>query len=114
MKRFNDPVFGVSLALLFSGVACGEGGWLDDDDGGASSVPIYDLCIGVDPASVSGQAPVDESSIECEQTRGTCLGEPSPDWQLEDVQPQSCGFGERYGLGAFRGKRTVMVLLAAW
>lgn len=43
-----------------------------------------------------------------------CVGADAPLWALGDFQPQSCGSGATYGLPAFRGKVTVVALLAAW
>lgn len=44
----------------------------------------------------------------------TCLGATAPTWALRDFQPQSCGSDATYGLEVFRGKVTVVALLAAW
>ena len=44
----------------------------------------------------------------------TCQGADEPVWALRDFQPQSCGDGATYGLDVFRGKVTVVALLAAW
>lgn len=43
-----------------------------------------------------------------------CIGAEAPIWALTDFQPQSCGSGATYGLDVFRGKVTVVALLAAW
>jgi hypothetical protein len=43
-----------------------------------------------------------------------CIGADAPLWALRDFQPQSCGEGATYGLDVFRGKVTVVALLAAW
>jgi hypothetical protein len=44
----------------------------------------------------------------------TCVGAPVPTWQLADFQPKSPGYGKTYGLEAFKGKVTVVALLASW
>ncbi|TNE48563.1 MAG: redoxin domain-containing protein [Deltaproteobacteria bacterium] len=82
-----------------------DGGATADQSGGTQ-------CIGVDPKTEEAWSP--ESPKECEGKPNTCIGAPMPDWKLKDFQPQSCGFGQTYGLRAFRGKVTVLVLLAAW
>lgn len=41
-------------------------------------------------------------------------GAPTPPWKLQDFQPQSPGFGTTYGLSAFKGRVTVVGLLASW
>ena len=41
-------------------------------------------------------------------------GDPAPAWSLKDFQPQSCGFNGTYGMDVFKGKVTVVVLLASW
>ncbi|HIN85306.1 MAG TPA: hypothetical protein EYN06_02415 [Myxococcales bacterium] len=50
----------------------------------------------------------------CGQSIATCVGAMPPVWTLSDFQPQSCGHRATYGLDVFKGKVTVMVLLAAW
>lgn len=42
-----------------------------------------------------------------------CPGTAAPTWELYDFQPQSCGYGEIYGLERFRGTVTVVVLWSA-
>ena len=44
----------------------------------------------------------------------TEIGSVWPLWRLRDEQTQSCGFGEHYGLDAFLGTPTFVVLLADW
>lgn len=44
----------------------------------------------------------------------SCTGASMPTWQLVDVQPKSPGYGKTYGLEAFKGKVTVVALLASW
>ena len=44
----------------------------------------------------------------------TCVGATMPTWQLADFQPKSAGYGKTYGLEAFKGKVTVVALLASW
>jgi hypothetical protein len=43
----------------------------------------------------------------------TTIGLQQPFWTLQDLQPQSCGFEQYYGLEAFRGTPTMVVLLWA-
>ena len=44
----------------------------------------------------------------------TCPNSPMPTFALADFQPQSPLFEETYGLEEFKGKTTVVALLAAW
>lgn len=44
----------------------------------------------------------------------TCVGASMPTWQLQDFEPKSPGYGKTYGLEAFKGKVTVVALLASW
>lgn len=44
----------------------------------------------------------------------TCTGVALPQYALLDFQPQSCGFGARYGLENFGGTVTVAAMLAGW
>jgi hypothetical protein len=55
-----------------------------------------------------------DDPTQCENSPGTCIGEPSPTFALKDFQPLSCGFDAVYGLDNFKGHVTVAVLLAAW
>lgn len=57
---------------------------------------------------------VDSGDDLCGQSIATCVGDMPPVWTLSDFQPQSCGHRATYGLDVFKGKVTVMVLLAAW
>lgn len=41
----------------------------------------------------------------------TCVGASAPNFKLLDVNPTSCGIGQYYGLEAFEGKVTFVVLL---
>lgn len=44
----------------------------------------------------------------------TCAGAPMPTWALTDFEPKSPGYGKTYGLETFKGKVTVVALLASW
>ncbi len=62
---------------------------------------------------------LDEEDAEepdpCVETPGICVGAlPPHDWQLENFQPSSCGYGATYGLSALQQSVTFVVLLAAW
>ena len=37
-----------------------------------------------------------------------------PSWKLPDINPKSSGYNAEYGLEAFKGKRTVMMMGAGW
>ena len=41
-------------------------------------------------------------------------GSPWPEWELTDFQPKSLRFNETYGLSHFRGRVTLVALLATW
>jgi hypothetical protein len=43
----------------------------------------------------------------------TSIGSQQPFWTLQDLQPQSCGYQQHYGLEAFRGTPIMVVLLWA-
>lgn len=55
---------------------------------------------------------VESTPFECEGAN--CDGEPWPQWDLVDFQPNSPRFEESYALEHFLGKTTVVVLLAGW
>lgn len=65
-------------------------------------------CIGSDAI-----VPVDAPEIGELVADPTAPGSMHPNWRLMDFQPQSCGFGQTYGLDAFRGQTLVVVLLSA-
>jgi hypothetical protein len=64
-------------------------------------------CVGVIPVS-----PADAPSVGDQREDPTALGNTRPTWMLEDVQPNSCGFGKHYSLSEFEGP-TLTVLLSA-
>ena len=66
----------------------------------------------VEPDSTSEDVTGLDAPVPCEGIN--CPGAQAPQWQIEDFQPQSPWFGEVYGLDKFKGKVTVMVLLAGW
>ncbi|MCB9740875.1 MAG: redoxin family protein [Deltaproteobacteria bacterium] len=37
-----------------------------------------------------------------------------PQWELEDINPGSAGFGQTYGLDTFKGKKVVVALVSDW
>lgn len=70
-------------------------------------------CVGAKP-NASAESWQPQISASCEAKPNTCVGSPMPSWKLHDFQPQSCGYQQSYGLWSFRGKVTLVVLLAAW
>lgn len=72
---------------------------------------------GSGPASFCTGAALDE--YYCDAFGGeplvdpTAIGSTQPFWVLQDLQPQSCGFEQYYGLDGFHGTPTMMVLLWA-
>lgn len=46
--------------------------------------------------------------------QAACEAASWPDWELEDVQPDSARYGERYGLDAFAGEVLVVSFLSGW
>ncbi len=106
-------VMKLGLLLALGGCSGNSGSTNNNADGGVTADQTGETqCIGVDPKSENAWSP--EVPKECEGKPNSCIGAPMPDWKLNDFQPQSCGFGQTYGLRAFRGKVTVVVLLAAW
>ncbi len=49
-------------------------------------------------------------------TEAECAPEAAewPEWELEDIQPQSERFGQTYGLDAFQGKPVFVAFLVGW
>lgn len=104
--RFSPAL--LALAALLS--ACGD----DDARVSATGVkPATDAAVdvGSKPDKADGGLLADASDTS---TCMTCAGAPMPTWQLADVQPLSPGYGKTYGLEAFKGKVTVVALLASW
>ena len=69
---------------------------------------------GPDPAVCLGTAPSAEQQAEAPFGNAAGDGEMSLDWALTDFQPQSCGYEKTYGMAPFKGRVTVLALLAAW
>lgn len=112
---------GIALlgGLLLGGCSPASSSNPTPDGGTQSSTPDTSTdassgppCIGVQ-ADAADPSWTPKASASC-QGNPACVGAPMPDWKLVDFQPQSCGYGKSYGLRAFRGKVTVLVLLAAW
>jgi hypothetical protein len=100
--RIQASLFTLCAALS----ACGDDATRASPIGNAT-----DASVDVGP-SVRGDTGLlaDASDAGCT----TCVGASMPSWQLTDYQPESPGFGKTYGLEAFRGKVTVVALLASW
>lgn len=75
-------------------------------DGGVDMGPPG-VCVGPDPAD---PPPYPEVIEDCGVS---CEGAPTPVWSLNDFQPQSCGFEQRYGLNAFQGRVTLFATFNA-
>ena len=83
-------------------------------DAGASPDGSGAACVGVNPDSAKAENWKPNTPASCKGKPASCVGTPMLDWKLKDFQPQSCGYEKVYGNRAFRGKVTVVVLLAAW
>jgi hypothetical protein len=67
--------------------------------------PEPGVCVGpTPPAGAADLAPYGNAVMD-----GMSL-----DWALTDFQPQSCGYEQTYGMAPFKGRVTVLALLAAW
>lgn len=66
--------------------------------------------------STTGGATTGGSSASCDKSPppSSCVGAEAPSWALEDFQPKSPKFQQRYGLEAFRGHPTVVAFMASW
>ena len=96
-RRFQPLV--LSLTLIFSGCA---------EEETSPMAPVSSECTGLEIAGdASAPAPESGEAIEAPTT----IGSLAPSWKLEDVQPQSCGYGQVYGLDAFRGQPILVVLM---
>ncbi|MAD61099.1 MAG: hypothetical protein CMH49_06270 [Myxococcales bacterium] len=74
--------------------------------GEQQAMPIAD-CIGPEGIIDHGSVQAVTEVTECV----TCEGSPAPDFKLRDVNPTSCGINQFYGLDAFQGQVTFVVLL---
>lgn len=95
--RIQSPT---ALLMSLALVACGTAEPVTPQ--GPESLPEQQR---VEPAAQTEEGPSAETPAAAEE-RFTL-----PEWQLEDVQPASERFGERYGLQAFYGTTFVVVLL---
>jgi thiol-disulfide isomerase/thioredoxin len=78
---------------------------------GCSSSAPPDLFPSPNDNSVAGkQVTCDVASDK----QPTCPGEPMPSYQLLDFQPKSPRYNQTYGLEVFKGKTTLVALLAGW
>jgi hypothetical protein len=98
------------------GPACLAEGTADLDCDAA--VNVVDVQMGINaalklPLSGALDANHDACPDSC-QLLPTDPGAPAPAWQLTDIQPESAGFGDTYGMEAFKGRVTVAALLASW
>ena len=67
------------------------------------------------PRADSAEVELAELPVDrCEVAPATCTGAAMPEWELYDFQPRSCGYKATYGLDLFKGRVTVVALLAAW
>jgi len=98
-----------------------------DSDGvsGASGVADAQVglqCVGVQVEPGSPPPNLDGGSGTAGETDAsrpdaacpTCPGAEAPAWELNDFQPQSCGYGKSYGLERFRGHTTLVGLFSGW
>lgn len=123
----TSPVDPAGAAGTAGAAGVGESGSAGVDGGGSAGFggeegvggmdPGVELCIGVKPAPEAWQAtPFVEGTPPSEICSSglTCKDAPWPLWRLKDVQPQSCGYQATYGLDGFKGRPTIVVLLAGW
>lgn len=93
----------------------GDTGDTGDGDADSGELPGGDDGIDDTPSEPVPAVPEEEPEVDaCEAGLATCVGSSAPAWLLEDFQPQSCGYEATYGMEAFKGRVTVLVLLAAW
>lgn len=64
-------------------------------------------CVGPEDIVDSGSVQQVTQTVDCV----TCEGALAPDFKLRDFNPTSCGVGHYYGLDAFQGQVTFVVLL---
>ena len=64
-------------------------------------------CVGPENIVDHGSNQLVSETDEC----ATCVGALAPNFKLRDVNPTSCGIGQYYGLEAFEGQITFIVLL---
>ena len=70
-------------------------------------------CAGIVPTDGQEESGVNERSDDATASDDD-MHTMAPGWTLPDVQPESCGFQEAYGLSTFRGRILVVALLASW
>ena len=114
-------VLAASLAVGCDGGDTGQGD-ASCPEGGCAGEEGAAVCVGVTPPEGSVDHPaaplreLDEDGVPVHPGREAPLepGDAAPPWTLADFQPQSCGAGSTYGMDSFRGRVTVVALLAAW
>ena len=70
-------------------------------------------CAGIVPTGGQEEPVVHERADDAMASNGD-IHTLTPSWILTDVQPDSCGFEEAYGLSTFRGRILVVALFASW
>ena len=101
-----------ALACLL--VACSSEGDPKDDEGSGGSGGSA-ACFGpTPPQSAWSATPGPTDGGGGASAAMPEVGQPPPDFQLEDFQPQSCGYEAVYGLEAFQGRVTIAALWAGW
>jgi hypothetical protein len=116
MKNRNIVLIACALFLPLLGCGVEEVGQIEPDpimsESGSecsSEVPApADGCVGVTPAA---NACADSIGEPVESPK--MLGSSHPNWTLQDLQPQSCGYLQHYGLSTFHGTPSMVVLLWA-
>lgn len=110
---FMSPVLLTFLAVITL-QACDEEGLVSSSSeqealsAGQSDLPMpIEDCVG--PENISDHVSVQATSTMSECI--TCEGSLAPDFKLRDFNPSSCGVGKYYGLDAFQGQVTFVVLL---
>ena len=122
------PVDEADVAVLDLSV---DGGNFTDAASDEPDAAVVESDVGMDAGfelptcRVAGPTPPEfctgtaETQFHCDAFGGpsiegpTTIGSEQPIWALQDEQPQSCGFEQHYGLDAFHGKPTMVVLLWA-
>ncbi len=111
------------LGLLCIVLAVIPLGCKGDDDDGTNGAPGSSAGSGGASGTAGEQAGVECVGVQVDEgvepgaggaDCPNCTGSTAPAWELEDFQPQSCGYGLFYGLEQFRGTTTLVGLFSGW
>lgn len=79
-----------------------------------ASIVLVSACAGGSAAPDAGVEGGADPACSSPAPAPTCAGVTAPAWKLEDFQPRSPGYKDRYGPAEMRGKPLLVTMQSAW